>query len=135
MSDRKPSFTRVVKPRLEMNSKPPHPDYDPKKSVVILLPDTTADMFYNHNDAWNEIYSVQQVSDSSAICGTHYCTGSGVYFIHSNDNRLYSYTCKWTSSETIAYAEGQAVLLLLRVKQSNVAHIDDVITYCRIVKM
>ena len=102
-------------------------------STVLQLANRTADTFYNHDDEWSEVYGISIHTDLNPIAGTYYNTGSGEFTI-VNDDGIYDYSISYERSTLVRY-QACSVLMICKVKQSNIPHIDDYITYIRVVKL
>jgi hypothetical protein len=103
-------------------------------SIMLELPPRTADNFYNHDDEWSQVYGITTHSDLNPIAGTYYNTGSGEFTIVA-ETGMYDYSIEWEGQTTLKRHRACSVLMICKVKQSNIPHIDDYITYIRVVKL
>jgi hypothetical protein len=78
------------------------------------------------------VYGITTHTDLNPIPGTYYNTGSGEFTI-VNDDGIYDYSIEWEGQTTLTRHRPCSVLMICKVKQSNIPHIDDYITYIRVV--
>jgi hypothetical protein len=105
-------------------------------SCVIRLASRSNKDFFNEKlnqpVDWTEVYSITTTTDLRPIPGTYYCIGSG-HFIIVNEDSIFEYQKDWETS-TLQRLNPLTVLMVRRVKQSAILHIDDYITYIRLFK-
>ena len=86
---------------------------------------------FTEEDYHFEVYGVTNDLTNSPIKGTYYQVGSGHYIIVSKD-AIYSYKNKTNVGMELKRYNTLCIMMITHVKQSAEAHIDDRISYIRI---